>query len=96
VGGHTLRGSTAVELLPKRLFLEGEIDYDLVHDIMYNLRGQLRYAVQCCGFSVEHIRFNWNQRVERQWRFNVELANVGSMGNFLGAATGGGLGGGYR
>ena len=62
------------------------------------MRGQVRYSVQCCGFSVEHIRYNWNGRDEKQWRFNLELANVGSMGNFLGAdAAGGRQGlGGYR
>ena len=50
-------------------------------------RGQLRYAVQCCGFTVEYIRYNWNGRDEKQWRFNLELANVGSIGNFLGAGV---------
>jgi hypothetical protein len=44
---------------------------------------------------VEHNRYNWNGRVETQWRFNLELANIGSVGSFLGAdALGGGSG--YR
>ena len=43
--------------------------------------------VQCCGFSVEYIHYNWNGRDEKQWRFNLELANIGSIGNFLGAGT---------
>ena len=89
VGSQTVRGTTALEILPRRLFLEGSADYDLVTDQLYQLRGQLRYAVQCCGFSVEHIRYNWNGRNETQWRFNLELAHIGGMGNFLGAdATG--------
>ena len=54
-------------------------------DQLLQMRGQLRYSVQCCGFSVEHIRYNWNNVVDSRWRFNVELAGVGSMGNFLGA-----------
>ena len=89
VGSQTVRGNATMELLPRRLFLEGSADYDLVSDTLYQLRGQLRYAVQCCGFSVEHIRYNWNGRNETQWRFNLQLANIGSMGNFLGVdATG--------
>ncbi|HSD66530.1 MAG TPA: hypothetical protein VLF95_07505, partial [Vicinamibacteria bacterium] len=85
VGSHTLRGNAVIELLPKRLTVEGSADYDLVNDLLWQMRGQVRYSVQCCGFSVEHIRYNWNGRDEVQWRFNLELANIGSMGNFQGA-----------
>jgi LPS-assembly protein len=98
VGSHTVRGNAAIELVPKRLTLEGSADYDLVNDLLWQMRGQVRYSVQCCGFSVEHIRYNWNGRDEVQWRFNLELAHIGSMGNFMGAdAAGGRQGlGGYR
>jgi hypothetical protein len=83
--------------VPKRLTVEGSADYDLVYDLLWQMRGQVRYSVQCCGFSVEHIRYKWNGRDEVQWRFNLELANVGSMGNFMGAGSTGRQGlGGYR
>jgi LPS-assembly protein len=98
VGAQTLRGTLVAELLPQRLSIEGSADYDLVRDILYQMRGQVRYAVQCCGLSVEHIRYNWNGRADKSWRFSLELANVGSTGTFLGAAAPGsrqGLGG-YR
>jgi len=95
VGAHTLRGQTAIELWPKRLYLEGSADYDIKNDILYQSRAQLRYAVQCCGFTVEYIRFNYNGRDEKQWRFNLNLANIGSMGNFLGVGMGS-SGGAYR
>jgi hypothetical protein len=86
-----------VEILPRRLTLEGSADYDLVNDLLWQMRGQVRYSVQCCGFVVEHIRYNWNGRDEVQWRFNLELANVGSIGNFMGAGASGSQGlGGYR
>jgi hypothetical protein len=39
---------------------------------------------------VEYIRYNWNGRDEKQWRFNLELENIGSIGSFLGAGRGGG------
>jgi LPS-assembly protein len=90
VGAHSLRGNAAFEIFSKRLFLEGSADYDLKSDILWQMRGQLRYAVQCCGLLVEYIRYNWNGRDEKQWRFNLELANVGSIGSFLGAGRGGG------
>jgi len=88
VGAHSLRGNAALELFPKRLFLEGSADYDLVNDLLWQARGQLRYSVQCCGLLVEYIRYNWNGRDEKQWRFNLELANVGSIGSFMGAGRG--------
>jgi hypothetical protein len=98
VAAHSLRGSAAMELMPRRLFVEGSADYDLKNDILWQMRGQVRYAVQCCGFVVEHIRYNWNGRDEKAWRFNLELANVGSVGTFLGADSMGGRQGlgGYR
>jgi LPS-assembly protein len=98
VSSHSLRGNAAVELVRKRLFVEGSADYDLKYDILWQMRGQVRYAVQCCGFVVEHIRYNWNGRDEKAWRFNLELANVGSVGTFLGADSMGGRQGlgGYR
>jgi LPS-assembly protein len=98
VGAHSLRASATAEVLRKRLFLEGSADYDLVNDLLWQLRGQVHYQVQCCGFVVEYIRYNWNGRDEKQWRFNLELANIGSMGNFLGVGAAGGAPGlgGYR
>jgi LPS-assembly protein len=93
VGAEALRGGGAVELLPKHFFLEGSADYDVVNKTLWQMRGQARYMVQCCGFEVEYITFNWNSRQDKQWRFNIQLANVGSIGSFMGANAGGGLGG---
>jgi LPS-assembly protein len=90
VGAHSLRGNAAFEVLRRRLYLEGSADYDLLNDTLWQMRAQARYTVQCCGLLVEYIRYNWNGRDETQWRFNLELANVGSIGSFLGAGRGGG------
>ncbi len=87
VRAHTLRGSASFEIVPRRLFLEGSADYDMLNRILWQMRGQMRYAVQCCGFTVEYLQYDWNGRNERQWRFAVELANVGSIGNFNGAGV---------
>ena len=49
-------------------------------------RPRLRYDVQCCGFVAEVIQHRLQPREERQFRFSIELANIGSIGNFMGAA----------
>jgi len=99
VGSESLRGQAGFVLAPNRLYVDGSADYDIKNKVLWQLSGRLRYQVQCCGFVLEYIRYNYNGRDEKQWRFNLELANIGSIGNFLGAddMTGGGRGrGGYR
>jgi lipopolysaccharide assembly outer membrane protein LptD (OstA) len=97
VGSQSLRGSVGVELVPDRLFVNSSADYDLKNQTLWQLSGKVRYQVQCCGFTVEFIQYNWNGRDERQWRFNLQLANIGSIGSFLGGDLGGSQGfGSYR
>jgi lipopolysaccharide assembly outer membrane protein LptD (OstA) len=98
VVANTLRSSGSLNLLPGRLVLNGSADYDFVGKVFIQTTARLRWDVQCCGFVVETIQTNFNQVVERQFRFAIELANVGSIGNFMGQDAGGqslGLGG-YR
>ena len=45
---------------------------------------RLRYDVQCCGFTVEMIQSDYNVDKERQFRFSIQLANIGSIGSFGG------------
>jgi len=79
-----VRGAAQFEILPGRLIVDGSLDYDFLLKLRIHSSARLRWNVQCCGFSVETIQYNYNQRIERQFRFNVELANLGSIGNFLG------------
>ena len=44
---------------------------------------RLRYDVQCCGFIAEMIQSKFNVK-DRQFRFNIELANIGSISSFMG------------
>jgi LPS-assembly protein len=94
VGSESLRGGGGVEIFRNRLFLDGSVDYDVKNKRMWHVGGQMRYQIQCCGFVVGYNRWDWNGREERQWRFNVELANIGSMGNFMGGGNSLGLAGG--
>ncbi len=81
---NTLSATAGLQLVPGRLSLSGNGYYDFVNKILYTIQGRLRYDVQCCGFNLEYIRYDYNGRRENQWRFSIELANVGSIGNFNG------------
>ena len=96
VVANSLRGSAGLQIVPGKLRFDSSADYDFVNKFFWQMNGRLRYDVQCCGFVAEVIRYNYNGRDERQFRFSIELANVGSIGNFMGGdASRGGLGG-YR
>jgi LPS-assembly protein len=92
----TLRGSTRLELWPGRLSVAGSADYDLEEKNLVQVAGRMRYDVQCCGFQVEALKSDYNQlKDDLVWRFSISLANVGSIGNFMGQEMGGGGGGGF-
>ena len=77
---NTIRGAAQLAVAGRRLVLSASTDYDLVRDSMIRSSARLRYSVQCCGLMVEAIRFNFNDRDETQFRFAVELENIGSIG----------------
>jgi LPS-assembly protein len=98
VSANTLRGAGNLQVVPKRIILTASANYDFVRKTLLQSDARLVWQTQCCGFSAEMIRYNYNQRQDRQFRFSIELANVGSMGNFMGDNAPGqrqGLGG-YR
>jgi hypothetical protein len=79
----TVRAAGSLRVLPDRLTLTGGVDWDLFNKKLLSARANQRYDVQCCGFMAEYIRYKLNLRDESQFRFSIELANIGSMGNFL-------------
>ena len=95
-----LRGAGSFDLLPGRLLLEVGIDWDIQLKNILQSRAGLRYDVQCCGFTIEAIQYDFNTRQDRSIRFSIELANIGSIGNFMGqedVISGGSVtGGGFR
>lgn len=82
VNRNTMRGSAAVFVLPRRLTLQGSAAYDLLDKQMVQSTARLRYDVQCCGFIIETLQSQF--RKDRQYRFSIELANIGSIGSFMG------------
>ena len=88
---NTVRSFARWSLLPGRFALEGRGDYNFIDDKFNQISGRARYDVQCCGFMVEWIQSDFGFREkERQFRFSIELANIGSMGNFMGQNQAGG------
>jgi LPS-assembly protein len=80
----TVRGSGRFQVLPRKLTLEGSLDYDLLAKNLVQATARMRYDVQCCGLVAEVIQSDYNTKQERQFRFAIELANIGSIGNFMG------------
>lgn len=80
----TARGSARLGLLPGRLTVEGSLDYDLLYQNLVQATARARWTVQCCGFTVEVLKSDYNIKQDRQIRFSIELANIGSIGNFMG------------
>jgi hypothetical protein len=81
---NTVRGSGRFYLLPGKLAVEGSTDYDVLQKNLIQATGRVRYDVQCCGFIGEVIQSDYNLKQDRQFRFAIELANLGSMANFMG------------
>jgi LPS-assembly protein len=81
---NTLRGAGRFVLLKDRLALDSSADWDIRRKQLLQVMGRLQYDIQCCGFSVEYLKYNFNSRQENRWRFSVKLANIGNTANFLG------------
>jgi LPS-assembly protein len=78
-----IRGAASLAVLPKRLTLDGSVDYDILRKTLVQASARARWDVQCCGFIAELRHYDYNSRQENQFRFSLELANLGSLGNFL-------------
>ena len=78
------RGVVTFALLPNKLTLLGSMDYDILRKSTVQSRARARWDVQCCGFIAELAHYDYNSRQETQFRLSIELANLGSIGNFLG------------
>lgn len=81
----TLRGDLRLSLVPKHLTVNGGAYYDFNRKLLASFFARGRYDVQCCGLIVDVSRrdFGGGQFVWTK-TFSIELANIGSSGNFLG------------
>jgi len=76
---NTVRASGRFKLL-EGVDMVGAADYDFIQKSLIRWSARARFGVQCCGLMLELVNFNYNGRDERQFRFALELANVGSFG----------------
>jgi LPS-assembly protein len=61
-----------------------QLDYNLAEGTLNHFRTGVSYQVQCCGFSVDFVRYKFDEmRDETQLLFGITLANVGSFGGVL-------------
>jgi hypothetical protein len=82
VNRDTVRTNARFVLWPSKFAVDGSIYYDLLNHDLKQWSARARYDVQCCGFLAEVINSDYNTKQNRQWRFSIELANIGSIGNF--------------
>ena len=80
----TLRGGTQLELWPRRLWADASIDYDNLNKLVVQKSARVKYEVQCCGFQVEVINRTLNGEPDRRIQWQIILAHIGPIGNFLG------------
>jgi len=80
----TVRGDVRLSLL-KHLTLTSGAYYDMNRKLLASFFARGHYGVQCCGLLAEVSRVQIGAG-EFTWRktFSIELANIGSSGNFLG------------
>ena len=87
----TVRAATRLQPLARRLTLEGSLDYDLLAKNLVQATALLRYRVQCCGLVAQVIQSDYNAKQGLEYHFAIELANIGSIGNFMGTDTSAGF-----
>lgn len=87
--------TTTFEIVPKRLTLQARADYDFIAKELFSAIANLRYSVQCCGFGIQAYQKGLFGGGKEAWgfKFQLELANIGSVGNSNGADRGGALSG---
>jgi LPS-assembly protein len=54
--------------------------YDYLKGQLQYMQGQTTYNTDCCGFSVQYRRFNFNVISDNQFRVAFAIANIGSFG----------------
>jgi len=79
---NTVNGGGRLDLVPGKLRFEASGAYDHNQKRLLHRTLGLRYDVQCCGFFVQHQQFNYTGEKRNRFSFQVQLANIGSVGNF--------------
>jgi hypothetical protein len=78
----SLQGTGRIEPVPGKLRFEATGAYDYVNKRFINKVFSVRYDMQCCGFFVERRIVHYGAIDQSQTRIQIQLANIGSVGNF--------------
>lgn len=82
-----IRLSFGIDLFPKRLRLEGQVNYDIANSDIQQQRYFLHYVSQCWSVELEGREYTRGQLVERDYRLSLTLKNVGSFLDISGGAS---------
>jgi len=77
--GDQLGVNLGVELVPRRLRLDAQVNYDLEDGLLQQQRYVADYASQCWGVRFEFREFRAIDRRDRDYRFALTLKNVGTF-----------------
>lgn len=81
--GDQIRVFGGINLLPRKLRLEGQVNYDLQEKLLQQQRYILNWTAQCYGVRLELRDFRTGegpQRIsDRDFRFSLSLKNVGTF-----------------
>jgi lipopolysaccharide assembly outer membrane protein LptD (OstA) len=78
---HQARLGTNIMLVPNRLWMQNQINYDFDDGYMQQQRHILHYASQCYGLRIELLEreFLNSDETDREIRFAVSLKNIGTF-----------------
>ena len=84
-----IRLSVGIEILPKRLHLDGQVNYDVENGDIQQQRYFLNYTSQCWSVRLEGREYTRGLLVDRDYRLALTLKNVGSFLDISGGASSG-------
>jgi hypothetical protein len=84
-----IRFSFGLDILPKRLRLDGQVNYDVENGDIQQQRYFLNYLSQCWSVQLEGREYTRGLLVDRDYRLSLTLKNVGSFLDISGGASSG-------
>ena len=85
-----IRFSFGLDILPSRLRLDGQVNYDVENGDIQQQRYFLHYTSQCWSVQLEGREYTRGLVVDRDYRLSLTLKNVGSFLDISGGASSGG------
>jgi len=82
-----IRFSFGVNLLPKRLRLDGQVNYDVANSNIQQQRYFLNYTSQCWSVQLEGREYTRGPLVDRDYRLALTFKNVGTFLDLSGGAS---------